>query len=148
MTTKPAEGYLDLPYHIVLVRDQSEDGEEGWVATVEELPGALSQGKTPAEAAENVRDAMLGWIDVMLQDGKPIPEPRPEQSYSGKFVVRLAPSLHEALVKEADHEGVSLNHFIASALAGAVGWRSAKPRPVPQNGEAGARQSRQASSRG
>lgn len=123
--TKTAEDYLDLPYHIVLVHDRSEDGEEGWVAAVEELPGALSQGETPAEAVENVRDAMLGWIDVMLQDAKPIPEPRPEQYYSGKFVVRLAPSLHEALVKEADREGVSLNQFVASALAGAIGWRAA-----------------------
>jgi predicted RNase H-like HicB family nuclease len=135
MMAKTAEDYLGLPYHIVLVRDRSEDGDEGWVAAVEELPGALSQGKTAADAVENVRDAMLGWIDVMLQDGKLIPEPRPEQHYSGKFVVRLSPSLHEALVKEADREGVSLNQFVASALAGAIGWRSAKSELPEQTGE-------------
>ncbi len=35
------------------------DGGEGWImAQVEEVPGALSQGRTRAEARENVIDAL------------------------------------------------------------------------------------------
>jgi len=35
------------------------DGGEGWVmAQVEEVPGAISQGRTRAEARENVIDAL------------------------------------------------------------------------------------------
>lgn len=36
-----------------------EDGEDGWlVAQVKEVPGAVSQGRTRAEARENVIDAL------------------------------------------------------------------------------------------
>jgi predicted RNase H-like HicB family nuclease len=35
------------------------DGGEGWImAQVEEVPGAISQGRTRAEARENVVDAL------------------------------------------------------------------------------------------
>ena len=36
-----------------------EEGEDGWlVAQVKEVPGAVSQGRTRAEARENVIDAL------------------------------------------------------------------------------------------
>ncbi len=36
-----------------------EEGEDGfWVATIPEIPGAFSQGKTKAEAKENAISAM------------------------------------------------------------------------------------------
>jgi predicted RNase H-like HicB family nuclease len=128
-TRTRAEGYLDRPYHITLVHDRDEEGNEGWVAEVAELPGCLSQGDTPAEAVENVRDAMLGWISVALEDGRPIPEPRREQSYSGRFLVRLPRSLHAALASKAEREGVSLNQYVTTALAFVAG-RSVDTRSV------------------
>ncbi len=40
-----------------------EHGEDGWrVATIPEVPGAFSQGRTKAEARENVLDALLEII--------------------------------------------------------------------------------------
>lgn len=45
----------------------------------------------------------------------------PEQSYSGKLVLRLTPDLHgEAAMKAADL-GISLNEFIRRAILTAVG---------------------------
>lgn len=36
-----------------------EKGEDGyWVATIPEIPGAFSQGKTPKEARKNVIEAL------------------------------------------------------------------------------------------
>ena len=36
-----------------------EEGEDGfWIATIPEVPGAFSQGKTKAEARANVIDAL------------------------------------------------------------------------------------------
>ncbi|MHB8694705.1 MAG: type II toxin-antitoxin system HicB family antitoxin [Solirubrobacteraceae bacterium] len=36
-----------------------EDGEDGWItASIVEVPGAISQGHTRAEARENVIDAL------------------------------------------------------------------------------------------
>ena len=42
-----------------------EQGEEGWiVASVPEVPGANSQGKTREEARENVIDALRGILEL------------------------------------------------------------------------------------
>jgi predicted RNase H-like HicB family nuclease len=122
--------YMNLPYHLVLVADQDEDGNAGWVAEISELPGCISQGATPDEAVRKVRDAMGGWLAVALEDGSDIPEPRSETSYSGRFVARIPKSLHAELVRAAEEDGVSLNQFVSSALAGAVHWRAREKSPV------------------
>ena len=119
-----AEAWLERPYHIRLQQRDDGDGPY-WFATVEELAGCMSDGDTEAEALASVRDAMHGWISAALEAGRPIPEPRDDEStrYSGQFRVRLPSGLHKALADEARHEGVSLNHFVSSALSAAVGWR-------------------------
>jgi len=63
------------PYHVVLVRDETKDGQVGWVATVAELPGCLSQGDTPQEAAGHIQDAMETWFAGALEKGSSIPDP-------------------------------------------------------------------------
>ncbi len=120
------ESYLDRPYHIRLQQRDDGDGSY-WFATVEELPGCMSDGDTESEAIAAVRDAMHGWISSALEDDRPIPEPRRDEplTYSGQFRVRLPTGLHAALADEARREGVSLNHFVSSALSAAVGWRRA-----------------------
>jgi antitoxin HicB len=113
---KSIEYYMSLPYRIELQRDP----EGGWFVQVKELPGCMSQGETPEEAITMIQDAMRGWIEVSLEDGDPIPGPRPLDEYSGKFVVRVPRSLHRDLVDAAEREGVSLNQYINVALAQAV----------------------------
>ena len=50
-------------------------GEDGfYVAECPSLPGCISQGKTRQEALENIRDAIPLYIDVLKEDGLPIPE--------------------------------------------------------------------------
>jgi len=114
---KTVDYYVNLPYTIELQHDQ----EEGWFVRVKELRGCTSQGDTAEEALNMIQDAMLAWLEVALEDGLPIPEPRPEEDYSGKFVVRVPRSLHRELVEHAEGEGVSLNQFINVVLARAVG---------------------------
>jgi len=42
-----------------------EDAGEGWImASVPEVPGAFSQGRTRAEARENVIDALHGILEL------------------------------------------------------------------------------------
>ena len=44
-----------------------EKGEDGYiVAECPTLPGCVSQGKTQEEALQNIREAILGWLDVEL----------------------------------------------------------------------------------
>ena len=143
--TRRIEEYLELPYTLVIVHDVDEAGNAGWVAEVEELPGCVSQGASPLEAVERVREAMRDWIAVALEDGVEIPEPHGDVDYSGRFLVRIPASLHADLARSADREGVSLNQFVTSALAGAVGWRSGVRRS--RGASPSRRSARQASAR-
>ncbi len=120
-----AERYWDLPYHIEIVHSASDDGDSGWVAEVREWPGCIAQGGTMDELEVHLHEAMEAWVDAELEDGREIPLPRAEESYSGQFRVRLPIGLHMALAEEAERQGVSLNTLVASALAGAVSWRAA-----------------------
>ena len=50
-------------------------GEDGfWIAECPSLPGCVSQGKTKAEAIDNIREAIEGWIASAKANGQPIPE--------------------------------------------------------------------------
>jgi antitoxin HicB len=117
---KTIEYYLNLPYTIEL----RGDPEDGWFVRVRELPGCMSEGDTAEEALMMIREAMHLWLEVAVEEGDAIPEPRPEEDYSGKFVVRVPRSLHRELVATADREGVSLNQYINVALAESVGRRT------------------------
>ena len=124
--------YLGLPYTRELIPDPSG----GWFIRIKELPGCMSQGETNAEALEMIEDAMRLWLKISLEDGDPIPEPRAEQEYSGKFVARVPKSVHRKLATAAEEEGVSLNQFVSSALAIAVGEKQARQtRPIPSESQ-------------
>lgn len=118
-----AEDLMKRPYHIELVRAETEDGQVGWVASVAELPGCLSQGDTPEEAAAHIQDAMETWFESVIERNSPIPEPAPESRANGKVLARLPVTLHERLLFEADKEDVSLNQLLVGILSAAVGWK-------------------------
>jgi len=115
------EYYMSLPYTIEM--NPNPDGT--WFVRVKELRGCMSHGDTPDEAIAMIREAMELWLEVSLERGLPIPEPRAWDDYSGKFVVRVPRSLHRELVEAAEAEGVSLNQYINVALARAVATPSA-----------------------
>ena len=50
-------------------------GEDGyWVVEVPSLPGCISQGKTKAEAIDNIREAIEGWIETASAHHQPFPD--------------------------------------------------------------------------
>lgn len=116
MATKDVNYYLGLPY-TVHVRREQDDEYAGWIAEILELPGCMTQADNNEELGEMILDAMRAWIETALEDGKTIPEPRQQDDYSGKFVVRVPKSLHRDLVVAAELEGVSLNQWINVLLA-------------------------------
>jgi predicted HicB family RNase H-like nuclease len=54
----------------------------------------------------------------MKKSGETPPVPLASRFYSGKFVVRVPPSVHRNLVIKAAEEGVSLNRLISARLLG------------------------------
>jgi antitoxin HicB len=63
-----------LDYPVVIEPLPAEDGG-GFIATVPDLPGCMSDGDTPEEALANVRDAVAAWIDEASALGRPVPKP-------------------------------------------------------------------------
>ena len=116
MQVKDLEYYLGLPYTIRMIRED----EETWFAEVMELPGCITEGDSATDAADMIIDAMKAWIGVSLEEGLPIPEPRGDMQYSGKFLVRVPRSLHRRLAEAAEQEGVSLNQYVNVLLAQGV----------------------------
>ena len=57
-----------------------EKSGEGWIAFVEELPGANTQGSTLEEARENLRDA----VSMILEANRDLAQ----QTIRGKEVIR------------------------------------------------------------
>jgi antitoxin HicB len=62
-------------YRVVIEPLSDEDGG-GYLATVPELPGCMSDGETRAEALVNVEDAISTWLHCADKQGWPIPEPK------------------------------------------------------------------------
>lgn len=54
--------------NVTIVIEKDESGY--YSAEVPALPGCFSQGKTPEEARENIKEAIEGWIEVMNDKAK------------------------------------------------------------------------------
>lgn len=65
-----------LEYPVVVSPLPEEDGG-GFLATVPDLPGCMSDGETPEEAIVNVQDAIATWIEAAHDLDRSIPSPSP-----------------------------------------------------------------------
>ena len=50
--------------------------DQCWIVDVPELPGCMADGKTPAEALENVEVVISEWIETAEEIGREVPQPR------------------------------------------------------------------------
>lgn len=69
------EYYMSLPYTYELIYDKDDNS---YFIKVKEFTGCMSQGETPNDAVEMIRDAMEGWISICLEDNMEIPLPENE----------------------------------------------------------------------
>lgn len=98
-----------------------EEGDGTWTALVPDLPGCVAAGDSPAEAVDEVGEAIDAWIASAREDGSAVPLPtRGDDQYSGRFVARVPKSLHRALAARASREGVSLNTLCVAGLTQVV----------------------------
>jgi predicted RNase H-like HicB family nuclease len=94
--------------------------DEGYIAIAPDLNGCSAFGVSEAEALRELDDAIATWILAAKAANNPIPAPTDKsapQSYSGKFMTRIAKSLHRDLALRAKQEGVSLNALVGQMLA-------------------------------
>ena len=50
------------------------DEDEGFIATVPDLPGCSAWGRTLADAAREIEDAQAAWIQACMASGEPVPQ--------------------------------------------------------------------------
>ena len=131
---KTLDYYMGLPYTIEVKHDP--ESEWSWFARIAELPGCMTEAPTFEELGPMIEDAMRSWIEVGLEHGDPIPEPRDVGDFSGKVNLRMPRSLHRDLVRRAEEEGVSLNQLMVVALARAVGEELGNPSEKEPHAEA------------
>lgn len=68
-------------------------------------------GKTTHQLIKNFEEAIDNYVEYCEEEGI-----EPEKPYSGKFNVRIDPSTHKKLAKQAFQSEMSLNDLVKSAL--------------------------------
>lgn len=116
--------YLALPYKVEVI---PEEDDAGFTALLPDLPGCMTSADTLDELWPMIEEAKQAWIEAALEEGDHVPEPAPtiDESYSGKFVLRLPRSLHRQLAILARAESTSLNQLLVAMLAEGVGRQAA-----------------------
>ena len=62
--------------YAVLIEPLSDEDGGGFLATVPDLPGCMSDGATREAAARNIEDAIACWLEEAKAVGRDIPEPK------------------------------------------------------------------------
>ena len=93
----------------------AEDSEH--VGLCAEFPSLSWLAKTPEEAFTGIRRLVADCIGDMLAEGEEPPQPIADRTYSGKFLVRVPPETHAALVLRAAEQSVGLNRLVSARLA-------------------------------
>src|SRR5438132_81358 len=86
-------------HYRIVVEWSAEDGV--FVARVPAFPGCAAHGDSPEKAAREGRRAASLMIDVLREDGDPLPPEDATADYSGNLRLRLPRSLHQQLAQRA-----------------------------------------------
>ena len=105
--------FSNLPYSFKI---EWSDVDTCYIAAVEEIPECQSNGNTPDEALNMIKDALKSHISCSLHFGDPIPEPVKIVDYKGKIHFRTTPEKHYMLDKQAKISGESINTIINTAI--------------------------------
>ena len=66
---------MPRPDYPVLIEPLAPEDGDGYLATVPDLPGCMSDGATRELAARNVGDAITAWIEEAQSLGRAVPAP-------------------------------------------------------------------------
>ncbi|MBT1161159.1 MULTISPECIES: type II toxin-antitoxin system HicB family antitoxin [Bifidobacterium] len=90
--------------------------DDGFVATVAELPDLRFIAQSSLDALAGLRVLASERVAAMRSKGQNVPEPFEDRHYSGHIMVRVPPEVHRRLTIEAAEQGVSLNRLVQSRL--------------------------------
>jgi predicted HicB family RNase H-like nuclease len=97
----------------VFAYDETADIFHGRVAGLRDV--ITFEGRSIDELRQALVESVEDYLQFCRERGE-----EPEKPLSGKFVVRLEPSLHRAIATAAEREGKSLNGWVKDQLERAV----------------------------
>ena len=79
--------------------------------------GPCCHGATEQSVLKQLKRIVEDWIRLRDVEGIVVPSPQGATSYSGRFLLRVPPPVHQALALKARAAGKSLNSYCAERLA-------------------------------
>ena len=73
---------MDSQPYTIIIEPLTETDGGGFLATVPDLPGCMSDGATDVEALENAHDAIAAWIEQATAMGRAIPAPTRRMAFA------------------------------------------------------------------
>lgn len=105
-----------IEYNFV-VHNISEDGKPDYMAIIPAFNNAMVFGGDMKELEEGIIFMIETEIQDLKKAGKSIPPPDRKSKFSGKFIIRINPKLHEKLALESKVRQISLNRYIEQKLS-------------------------------
>ncbi|MGB7815848.1 MAG: toxin-antitoxin system HicB family antitoxin [Methylotenera sp.] len=118
---------FDPEAYTLTIRKELIDNELIYVGKVAELPDVVAFEDTYEEAHQILLDTISSLQEIADEQNRTFPAPfETEDEYSGRVTLRFTKSLHKSASLMAEREGVSLNQFLNTIVAEAVGERKVK----------------------
>jgi len=108
------------------------DEDQCYVGTCPELFGGGCHGDDEAKVYKELCGIVDWVIETNKEDGIPLPEPKKQTQYSGKFVMRVGPELHKILAYRALIANESLNNYCLGVLREDVAEYNPDPSAKPK----------------
>ena len=93
------------------------DDDNEYAGLCAEFPSLSWLAQTPESALKGIRKVVDDVMRDMQKKGEAIPEPISSRHFSGKFMVRVPPQVHQRLAIQAAEFGVSLNRLVSAKLS-------------------------------
>ena len=107
------------------MRPLSDEEGGGYLIEFPDYPGCIADGATADEAMREGADALRSYIETLKELDRPIPASG--DVYRGQWRQRVPKSLHAALARRAENEGVSLNTLVTTLLTEGITRRTFHP---------------------
>jgi predicted HicB family RNase H-like nuclease len=122
---------FDPEAYTLTIRKENVDGYILFVGRVAELQDVIAYEESYEEAHTILLDAISSLKEIADEQNRTFPVPfETEDEYSGRVTLRFTKTLHKSASLMAEREGVSLNQFLNTVVAEAVGERKGKASSV------------------